>query len=82
MRDDGWVDFQRRRVATAPPDPDTAYAMEHPQEDFAETFRFFVTRHGRLRDLFSELGRKRKGVIVYQKFLALQDYVKSLRMRR
>jgi len=53
--------------------------MQHPQEDFAETFRFYVTRFGRLRDLFSELGRKRKGVVVYEKFLALHDYVRQLR---
>lgn len=81
VRDDGWVDFQRRRVAIAPTDHVSAYATEHPQEDFAETFRFFVTRHGRLRDLFAELGRKRKGVVVYQKFLVLQEYVSGLRRR-
>jgi hypothetical protein len=81
VRDDGWVDFQRQRVAIAPTDHVSAYATEHPQEDFAETFRFFVTRHGQLRDLFAELGRKRKGVVVYQKFLVLQEYVKGLRMR-
>lgn len=81
VRDDGWVDFQRRRVAIAPTDHVSGYATEHPQEDFAETFRFFVTRHGRLRDLFAELGRKRKGVVVYQKFLVLQEYVNGLRRR-
>jgi hypothetical protein len=81
VRDDGWVDFQRRRVAIAPTDHVSGYATEHPQEDFAETFRFFVTRHGRLRDLFAELGRKRKGVVVYQKFLVLQEYVSGLRRR-
>jgi len=79
VRDDLWVDFQRRRVSTAPIDHVSAYAQQHPQEDFAETFRFYVTRHGKLRDLFSELGRKRKGVVVYQKFLVLQDYVRRLR---
>ena len=79
MRDDLCVDFQRRRVSTAPIDHVSAYAQQHPQEDFAETFRFYVTRHGKLRDLFSELGRKRKGVVVYQKFLVLQDYVRRLR---
>jgi len=81
VRDDGWVDFQRRRVAIAPTDHVSGYATQHPQEDFAETFRFFVTRHGRLRDLFAELGRKRKGVVVYQKFLVLQEYVNGLRRR-
>jgi hypothetical protein len=79
VKDETWVDFQRRRVATAPVDHVSAYAMQHPQEDFAETFRFYVTRLGRLRDLFSELGRKRKGVVVYEKFLALHDYVRQLR---
>ncbi len=77
--DDVWVDFQRRRVATTFVDYVSAYASTHPQEDFAETFRFYVTRRGRLRELFSEFGRKRKGVIVYEKFLVLHDFVRSLR---
>ena len=33
----------------APRDHVSAYAAKHPQEDFAETFRFYVTRRGRLR---------------------------------
>ena len=55
------------------------YAATHPQEDFAETFRFYVTRRGRLRELFGEFGRKRKGVVLFEKFLVLHDYVRSLR---
>lgn len=77
--DDSWVDFQRRRVAITPTNFVSSYAARHPQEDFAETFRFFVTRRGRLRELFAELGQKRKGVIVYRKFLALHDYVREVR---
>ncbi len=77
--DDTWVYFQRRRVAIAPARHVSAYAARHPQEDFAETFRFYVTRRGRLRELFSEFGQKRKAVVVYEKFLALHDYVRSLR---
>jgi len=77
--DDTWVYFQRRLVATTPTDYVTAYAARHPQEDFAETFRFYVTRRGRLRELFAEFGRKRKGVVVYEKFLALHDYIRALR---
>ncbi|HEV8148606.1 MAG TPA: putative zinc-binding metallopeptidase [Gemmatimonadales bacterium] len=80
--DDAWVDFERRGVAIAPVNHVTGYAMRHPQEDFAETFRFYLTRRGRLRELFGEFGRKRKGVIVYEKFLALHDYVRSLRAWR
>lgn len=79
VRDDTWVYFQRRRVAIAPANYVTVYAAEHPQEDFAETFRFYVTRRGRLRELLAEFGQKRKGVVVYEKFLALHDYVRSLR---
>ena len=75
--DDTWVDFQRRRVATTLVDYVSAYAATHPQEDFAETFRFYVTRRGRMRELFAELGQKRKGVVVYEKFLALHDYVRG-----
>lgn len=77
--DDHTVYFQRRKVSHAPPDHPSAYAATHPQEDFAETFRFYVTRQRRLRELFAELGRKRKGVKVFEKFLLLHDYVRSLR---
>jgi RNA polymerase subunit RPABC4/transcription elongation factor Spt4 len=77
--DDTWVYFQRRLIATNPTDYVTAYAARHPQEDFAETFRFYVTRRGRLRELFAEFGRKRKGVVVYEKFLALHDHIRALR---
>jgi hypothetical protein len=79
VADSKWVDFERRGVATTLADYVTAYAGTHPQEDFAETFRFYVLRRGKLRELFSEFGRKRKGVVVYEKFLALHDYVRSLR---
>jgi hypothetical protein len=77
--DNTWVYFQRRRIAIAPSNHVSAYAAKHPQEDFAETFRFYVTRRGRLRDLFGEFGRKRKGVILFEKFLVLHDYVRALR---
>jgi hypothetical protein len=77
--DNSWVYFQRRRIAIAPRDHVSTYAAKHPQEDFAEVFRFYVTRRGRLRDLFAEFGQKRKGVILYEKFLVLQDFVRALR---
>lgn len=79
VRDDSWVDMQRRSVTKAPADHVTAYAATHPQEDFAETFRYYVTRRGRMRELFAELGRKRKEVIVYEKLLVLHRYVRNLR---
>ena len=74
-----WVDFERRGVTTTLPNYVTAYAATHPQEDFAETFRFYVSRRGRLRELFAEFGRKRKGVPVFEKFLVLHDFIRSLR---
>ena len=77
--DDTWVYFQRRQVAIAPTNYVSAYAAKHPQEDFAETFRFYVTRRRRLRELFAELGRKRKGVVVFEKFLLLHEHIRSLR---
>ena len=82
VSDANWVDFQRRRVAINPVNHVSAYAAKHPQEDFAETFRFYLTRRGRLRELFAEFGQKRKGVVVYEKFLVLHDYVRALRSRR
>ena len=79
VADSKWVDFERRHVTTTLPGCVTAYAATHPQEDFAETFRVYVTRRGRLRELFAEFGRKRKGVVLFEKFLVLHDYVRSLR---
>ncbi|MHB1327465.1 MAG: putative zinc-binding metallopeptidase, partial [Gemmatimonadales bacterium] len=78
VNDDAWVDFQRKRVAINPVDHVSGYAARHPQEDFAETFRYYVTRGGRLRELFAELGQKRKGVPVYEKFLVVQSLIRSL----
>jgi predicted RNA-binding Zn-ribbon protein involved in translation (DUF1610 family) len=77
--DNTWVDFQRRRVATRLPYYVSSYAATHPQEDFAETFRFYLTRRGRMRELFAELGQKRKALVAYEKFLTLHDYVRSRR---
>jgi RNA polymerase subunit RPABC4/transcription elongation factor Spt4 len=79
VADSKWVDFERRGVTTTLPNAATAYAATHPQEDFAETFRVYVTRRGRLRELFAEFGRKRKAVVLFEKFLVLHDYVRSLR---
>src|SRR5436189_89419 len=79
VADSKWVDFERRGVTTTLPNYVTAYAATHPQEDFAETFRFYVARRGRLRELFAEFGRKRKGVPVFEKFLVLGDFIRSLR---
>ena len=75
------VYFQRRDVAIAPRDFVSAYAAKHPQEDFAETFRFYVTRRGRLRELFAEFGHgKRRGrLILPRAFLVLHDFVRALR---
>lgn len=74
-----WVDFQRRRITTTHPNHVTAYAATHPQEDFAETFRLYVTRRGRMRELLAEMGQKRKGVVVYRKFLELDRFLHELR---
>jgi len=78
VSDSKWVDFEMRHVTTTLPNYVTAYAATHPQEDFAETFRVYVVRRGRLRELFGEFGRKRKGVVLFEKFLVLHDYVRSL----
>lgn len=79
VRDEAWVDFQRRRVTTTRPNFVTSYAANHPEEDFAETFRFYATRRGRMRELLAEMGQKRKAVVVYEKFLALHHYIRWLR---
>ncbi|MEX1050780.1 MAG: putative zinc-binding metallopeptidase [Gemmatimonadales bacterium] len=79
VTDDTWVDFQRRRISTTYPDHVSAYAATHPQEDFSETFRFYVTRRGRMREILAEIGQKRKAVNVYEKFLALHHYLRQLR---
>jgi len=80
--DESWVSFSRRSMPKTPTNHVTAYAATHPLEDFAETFRFYVIRRGRLRELMAELGRKRKGVVVYEKFLLLDRYIRKLRRKR
>jgi hypothetical protein len=81
VADTKWVDFERQGATTTLPDFVTTYAATHPQEDFAETFRIYVARRGRLRGLFAEFGRKRKGVVLFEKFLVLDDLVRRLRGR-
>src|SRR5256712_6592634 len=66
-----------RHVTTTLRNYVTAYAATHPQEDFAETFRVYVVRRGRLRELFGEFGRKRKCGVLFEKVLVLHDYVRS-----
>lgn len=79
--DESWVSFRKRNLSKTPENHVTAYASKHPQEDFAETFRFYVIRRGRLKDLLAEIGRKGKGPIVYEKFLTLHAYLQELRRR-
>ncbi len=79
VRDDTWVSFHRRRVSLGNSQHVTAYAATHPLEDFAEVFRFYVTRRGRMKELLAELGHRRKDVVVYEKFLLLHRLVRSLR---
>ena len=79
VSDDAWVDFYRRRVSPGNTQFVTAYAATHPLEDFAEVFRFYVTRRGRMRELLAELGQRRKDIVVYEKFLYMHRFVRSLR---
>jgi hypothetical protein len=79
--DDSWAAFGKRRISKTPNNHVTGYAATHPLEDFAETFRFYVLRQGRLKELLAEIGRKRKGVVVYEKFLVLHSYLQDLRAR-
>ncbi len=79
VSDDTWVDFYRRRVSLGNAQYVTAYAATHPLEDFAEVFRFYVTRRGRMKELLAELGRRRKDVLVYEKFLFLHRFIRSQR---
>lgn len=76
-----WVSFRKRNMSQTPVNHVTAYASKHPLEDFAETFRFYVIRRGRLKDLLAEIGRKGKGVVVYEKFLTLHAYLQELRQK-
>jgi predicted RNA-binding Zn-ribbon protein involved in translation (DUF1610 family) len=80
--DESWVSFRKRSISDTPVNYVTAYASKHPLEDFAETFRFYMIRRGRLKDLLAEIGRKGKGVIVFEKFLTLHSYLLELRQKR
>jgi hypothetical protein len=79
--DESWVSFRKRNLSKTPTNHVTTYASKHPLEDFAETFRFYVIRRARLKDLLAEIGRKGKGVVVYEKFLTLHAYLQELRQR-
>lgn len=79
--DESWVSFRKRTISKTPVNHVTAYASKHPLEDFAETFRFYVIRRGRLKELLAEIGRKEKGVSVFEKFLTLHDYLQELRKK-
>lgn len=79
--DESWVSFRKRSLSHTPVNHVTAYASKHPLEDFAETFRFYVIRRGRLKELLAEIGRKEKGVIVFEKFLTLHSYLQELRRK-
>jgi hypothetical protein len=79
VSDAAWVDLARKRVSTVRPEYVTTYAASHPLEDFAETFRLYIQRRGRMRELLADVGRANKDVIVYEKFLLLHRFVRSLR---
>ncbi len=80
--DRSWVEFGKRQIAHSPVDFVSHYASMHPHEDFAETFRFYVQRRGKMRELLAELGRKRKGVAVYEKFALLHHFIREQLKRR
>ncbi|MDP2576693.1 MAG: putative zinc-binding metallopeptidase [Gemmatimonadota bacterium] len=79
--DESWVSFRKRTLSDTPANHVTGYAATHPLEDFAETFRFYVIRRGRLKELLAEIGRKGKGVAVFEKFLTLHYFLAELRQR-
>jgi len=79
VSDETWVNLARKRVSSVRPEYVTAYAATHPLEDFAETFRLYVQRRGRMRELLAEVGRANKDVIVYERFLLLHRFVRALR---
>src|SRR2546430_13965521 len=78
VSDSKWVDFEMRHVTTTLPNYVTAYAATHPQEDFAETFRVYVVRRGRLRGVVGAFGREGKGGGLFEKVLVLHDYVRLM----
>lgn len=79
VRDETWVNFTRKKVSKVRPEFVTAYGATHPLEEFAEVFRIYVTRRGRMKELLADLGRAHKDVIVYERFLFLHRFVRSLR---
>ncbi len=79
--DESWVSFRKRSLSETPVNHVTSYAATHPLEDFAETFRFYVIRRGRLKELLAEIGRKGKGLGMFEKFLTLHYFLRELRQR-
>ena len=79
VRDDTWVNFKKKKVTRVRPGFVSTYAATHPLEDFAEVFRIYVTRKGKMRELLADLGQARKDGVLYEKFLLLHRFVRSLR---
>ncbi len=79
VQDETWVDFAKKRVSRVKSAYVTAYAATHPLEDFAEVFRIYVSRKAKMKELFTELGRVNKDLILYEKFILLHRFVRSLR---
>ncbi len=79
IHDNTWVNFTKKKVTRVHPGFASAYAATHPLEDFAEVFRIYVTRKGKIKELFTDFGRARKDVVLYEKFLLTHRFVRSLR---
>ncbi len=79
--DRAWARRMRPGASKAAPDFVSRYAATHPLEDFAEVFRVYVARRARMRSIFAELGRRRKGVALYEKFLVLERLLRPRRRR-
>lgn len=73
------VEFGDARFPIIPTGFASHYGVYHPQEDFAETFRYYVLRGGRMGELREEAARTRKLPVVSARFSALDTFLGLLR---
>ena len=73
------VEFGKPRFSRTPSGHASHYGQSHPQEDFAETFRYYVLRGGQLADLLSEARRTGKVEQVGERFRLLDAFVRAAR---
>lgn len=71
------VEFGSTRFSRLPPTHASHYGQYHPQEDFAETFRYYVLLGGHMAEIEAERVRAGKITVVAERFRVLDEYLRG-----